>query len=149
MKIFLVRHGYNDFDAGAASLGKNQIEQAAIFLKAALCPDEKTILLTSELTRAIKSADIISSILNLPTAQEMRWLTCDTKEDTFLRLQDFAAQNPEWQSIIAISHMPEIDETVWKFAEEFGQRFRIKLENASIHLVDLTQRTVQKIFTPS
>lgn len=141
MRIFLIRHGYAD--DGLTRDGQRQISAAAGYLQALGFDISQVVLLTSELRRAVESAEIIGRTLGFTTEPIRKsWLTSDTDENTTRRLREFVSDNPSLTAVIAVSHMPEIEEAL----EKFG--FYGNVRNGSIHEVDFQANRVTHLFEP-
>lgn len=147
MKIFFVRHGHTD-KGDLDERGMRQINEAAEFLKGVDLDIPHLRLLTSELVRAVNSAKIIQTVLGCPAYEKVAWLTCDSGSNIPACMVDFSQTNPQCQSIIAVSHMPEIETSVERFAGSFGVNFGVNAGNCSIYLVDTTAKRVEKLFQP-
>ena len=140
MRIFLIRHG--DAFGGLTTLGQGQVSRTADFLKSLGLDFSKTILLTSQLRRAVESAEIIQKTLGLGETLPTSWLTCDTNENTEACLAQFVVDHADLEAVIAVSHMPEIEQ----FLGRLG--FYGTARNASVHEVDLQTRTATRLFVP-
>src|SRR3989344_6099973 len=106
MRIFLIRHG--DASGGLTTLGQGQVSRAADFLKSLGLDLSKTVLLTSQLRRAVESAEIVQKTMGLGEVLSKSWLTCNTKENTEACLAQFVADHADpLVAVIAVSHMPE------------------------------------------
>lgn len=148
MKIFFVRHGHANSD-GLDELGVRQIHETADFLKQQGLDSSQVRLLTSELTRAVKTAEIICKILGCPEHERVAWLTSGKKYDIPACIADFFQTNPQCQTIIAVSHLPEIAKTLEIFAKNFGINFSADPENGSVYLADTNAKKVQMVFQPN
>ena len=140
MHIFLVRHG----DAGdrLTPLGQSQIARTAEFLKSLVADVSKTALLTSQLPRAVETAEIIKNTLGLSEMTPKSWLTCNTEENTETCLVQFVADHPELEVVVAVSHMPEIEQLLGRLG------FYGTAHNGSVHEVEFQTRTVTHLFVP-
>jgi len=151
MKIYFVRHGSALFDLSA--YGQKQMRATANFLKELMggSPDTAQIrLLTSPQIRAVSSAKIIQEALNLSEPLAVNWLRdgasyeCDAPE----QIAGFSVQNPGIQSIIAVSHLPEVEGALESFGERFGWDFYPNAKNGSVYLVDTDTKEIKKLFQP-
>lgn len=140
MKLFLIRHGYAL--GGLYPLGVAQIMAAANFLKQSDIVPEQTLLLTSPLRRAVMSAEILKNELGLNEPVKKDWL--DNGRISLDKLSPLFTD--KISTLIATSHMPNIEEAVEYFANTFGINFRSNASNGSIHLVDITNKKVERLF---
>lgn len=108
MRIFLIRHG--DASGRLTTLGQGQISRTADFLKSLGLDLSKTTLLTSQLQRAVESAEIVQKTLGLAEAVPKSWLTCNTNDNTEACLAQFVADHADLDAVIGVSHMPEIEQ---------------------------------------
>ena len=106
MRIFLIRHG--DASGGLTTLGQGQISRTADFLKSLGLDLSKTALLTSQLQRAVESAEIVRTTLGLVETVPQSWLTWETTENTKACLAQFVADHTDLDAVIGVSHMPEM-----------------------------------------
>ena len=145
MKIFFVRHGEADGDL--VYYGIKQIEKSADFLKQQeMTPPIR--LITSIVMRAVSSAKIIQETLGLSESIQVGWLVNEDGANIAKHIMDFSEVVPPFQTIIAVSHQPEIKETTSYFAKIFGVNFHTRAKNGSVHLVDTEAKTVQTLFEP-
>lgn len=141
MRIFLIRHGAAS--DGLTTLGQGQISRTADFLKSLELDLSKTMLLTSQFRRAVESAEIVQKTLGLDEVVQKPWLTCDTThENTEACLGQFVADHADLAAIIAVSHMPEIEQLLGRLG------FYGTARNGSLHEVNLQTRTATCLFVP-
>lgn len=140
MRIFLVRHG--DALGGLSPLGVAQIIAAANFLKQLDIVQEQTLLLTSPLKRAVESAVILRNELELNEPVIKEWL--DNGRISMDKLSPLFSDRT--QTLIATSHMPNIKDAVEDFAKIFGLNFNVRVNNGSVHLIDITNKKVERLF---
>ena len=141
MRIFLIRHG--DASGRLTPVGQGQIERTADFLKSLGLETSKTALLTSQLPRAIETAEIISKTMNLLEEVLLKsWLTNGTNENTAMNLAEFTANHPDLVAVIAVSHMPEIEDLLRNLG------FYGSARNGSVHEVDFSTKTANRLFVP-
>jgi len=140
MRIFLIRHG--DASGGLTTFGQGQVSRTADFLKSLELDLSKTVLLTSQLRRAVESAEIVQKTLGLGETLPTSWLTCGTGDDTEACLAQFVADHADLVAVIAVSHMPEIEQLLGRLG------FYGTARNASVHEVDLQTRTATRLFVP-
>ena len=140
MRIILIRHG--DGSCGLTPVGQGQTEKTADLLKSMELDTSKTALLTSQLRRAVETAEIIQRNLGLTETLPKSWLTCETKENTAMNLAQFAADHSDLAAVIAVSHMPEIEDLLGSLG------FHGSARNGSVHEVDFQTRTVNRLFVP-
>lgn len=140
MRLFLIRHGYAL--GGLYPLGVAQIIAAANFLKQLDIVPEQTLLLTSPLKRAVQSAEILKTQLGLNEPIQKEWL-----ENGRISLDKLSPLfTGDISTLIATSHMPNIEDTVEYFADTFGISFRAMASNGSIHLIDITNKKIERLF---
>ncbi len=141
MKIFLVRHGFNDFEKGEQSIGKQQAEAAGAFLAGLGLDLTKTLVLTSPLPRAVITGQLILQKLGIATiAPQAFWLVNDEGPVAMRRhLADFLANHPIQENIIAVSHEPVIKG--WTKTYD-------SVSNGSIFLIDDQTQRAKRIFKP-
>ncbi|OGN03217.1 MAG: hypothetical protein A2651_02310 [Candidatus Yanofskybacteria bacterium RIFCSPHIGHO2_01_FULL_42_12] len=140
MRIFLVRHG--DAMGGLMDFGRGQISRTADFFKSLGLDASKTVLLTSQLPRAVETAEIIRQTLGLGEVLPKSWLRCGTSENTATSLAQFAVDNADFTAVIAVSHMPEIENLLGKLG------FNGAAGNGSVHEIEFQSRTVARLFQP-
>ena len=140
MRIFLIRHG--EASGMLTTNGQGQVSRTADFLKSLELDLSKTVLLTSPVRRAVESAEIIQKTLNLGEVAPKSWLSDGANDNTEACLAQFVADHADLVAIIAVSHMPEIEELLGRL------RFYGSASNASVHEVDLQMRTASRLFVP-
>lgn len=140
MRIFLIRHG--DAAGKLTPHGQGQIQRTADFLKSLGLDLSKTTLLTSQLPRAVETAEIIQKTLGLTEAVPKSWLTCGTYDNTEACLVQFVADHAGLDAVIGVSHMPEIEQLLGRLG------FYGTARNGSVHEVDLQTRTATRLFVP-
>jgi|SRR3989344_524974 len=148
MKVFFVRHGQADGDL--VDNGRRQVEAASSFLKRLNMEVTQVCLLTSPTKRAVGSAEIIQQALGLSEAKVTDWLDDGYGgKDIPDKITEFFKNTPTCQFIVAVSHMPEIEEALERFARRFGKSFFTTAKNGSVYLVDTDTGLIEKVFQPS
>ena len=145
MRIFLVRHG--SASDGLTLFGQSQIFETANFLKSLGLDTSKIILLTSQLCRAVETAEIIQKTLGLSEVFTKSWLTRKTEENTATILAQFAADHPDLVAVIAVSHRPEI-EVLLDDLGFYSTRF-VDTPNGSVYEIEFPTKAVTRLFVPS
>jgi len=149
MRVLLVRHGQTLFRL--SEVGQKQILAAGNFLKLFFeqekARESEIVILTSPLKRAVESAEILRKKLGLKSVEVKEWLDCGADTTSGLRRITSDAY-PTLKYVIAVSHMPNIEEALSNFAMNFGIDGYFNASNGSVHLIDANKKVVQKIFAP-
>ncbi len=156
LKLFLVRHGYDDFEEGSNSMGRSQILGAARFLKERgqrYDFDFRTALFhTSPKSRATNSAEIFSTELNLARAVQESWLDETEEKNSLEKLLELMAKfetHIQRGSIIVITHFPNIECILENLLASWGKPpHNLKISNGSIIWVDFESRILRQIYKP-
>lgn len=147
MKVFFVRHGVAKGDL--IESGRRQIKSAANFLKELNLDITQICMLTSPQERAKSSAEIIWQMLGTSSPKVVNWLDDGEGGGNIPEMiTKFFVDNSNCKIVIAVSHMPEIEGALEGFGEMFESYFNANVVNASIHLVDLDTKTIQRLFRP-
>ncbi|MEK9180272.1 MAG: phosphoglycerate mutase family protein [Patescibacteria group bacterium] len=146
MRVFLVRHGSDDFCEGEYSIGRKQAQRAANFLKQQKFNADKTVILSSKLPRAINTAEIIREILGTSEVKSVDWLSDKgwPRRNIFEDLNKFIAANSHLEVVILVSHAPQIA----KVLTECDFLDIESILNCSIFAADLVGRKAEHLFTP-
>ncbi len=142
MRIFLVRHG-DAYDGCLTPVGQEKISRTSDFLRSLGLDVSKTALLTSQLPRAVQTAEIIQKTLGLSEILLQSYLTCDTRENTAVSLASFTTDHVDLSAIIAVSHEPEIEWILYSLVGSYRA-----VRNGSVYEVEFQNRTVACLFVP-
>jgi phosphohistidine phosphatase SixA len=146
MKIFLVRHGYDDFVDGETSMGRGQMVMAADVMKSNGINISKTKIITSEHTRTCASAGVMADELGIKKIEEEIWLTDGSGEDVVAGLLEYIEENKEVKNLIAVSHLPEIEHVVDHFKNEYNPDFdQLEVGYGDVYIIDTEKQTIGKL----
>jgi len=113
MYVYLLRHGdalqlpsLNDSERPLSELGEKQIRTAGVFLQA--CRAEIDAVYSSPLERAVQTAGIISSLLNIRKVERTEYLLPGTRKSLLL---DFVNSNSP-KSVLLAGHEPHLSQTL-------------------------------------
>lgn len=152
MKVLLVRHGTDDFDA-PESTGRRQAEEIARRIGAFSLNPARTHLFSSDVSRALETARVIQERLALSTIVIYEWLGFSDDEQSALFqhitavVEEFEDQD-EW--LIVVTHEPHIKTLLEQFAQLYGVTLlsTLKVEQGSVFLVDTDALYIGKLFVP-
>ena len=140
MHVFYVRHG--DGCKALSPTGLLEMHAAARFFGSLNLNPATTCILSSRMHKAIESAHIIKDVFGLDTIKEQDWLTSKYVSDAASEMKDFIRLNPQLETVIAVSHAAEIEETLNKL----GYPYRV--DYGSVHEADFEKCRVAKRFVP-
>lgn len=141
MKIILVRHG--DYDGGELNpLGIHQIRGVAEEIRELFPQLDGAVVFGSPLLRAKQSAEIIADEVGLPGIQIKEWLA---SRRIINELDVFDVVHPDVEVLIAVSHLPEIEDVLEHFGEKFGVDAWFDVDKGSAFLIDLEAKEIRKL----
>ncbi|MBI2626897.1 MAG: histidine phosphatase family protein [Parcubacteria group bacterium] len=138
MRVFLVRHG--DARGSLTENGRMQISATANFLESLKLDPLKTVLLTSERQMAVETAEIIRERFGFNNCLQKSWLTCGTDEHTKFCLENFIRDNPQFETVICVSHEPELEEVLRALG------FYKTVPKGSVHEIQLSTGTASRLY---
>lgn len=145
MKILLVRHGYDDFETNEKSMGRGQMIMAADVMKSLKLVDKDVRIITSLHKRTMASAQIIADELELPSVEEVSWLTDGTNEDSYKELMAYTKLYNHGTVIIALTHLPEIEKILGYLQREYGVEIDTDVGYGDVYIIETDKRTVRKM----
>ncbi len=137
MRIFLVRHGFNDFDDGQNSQGRRQAEAAGLYLVSRSLAFDDLKGFSSPQERAKITAQIIGEKIGFSSWVVVPWL--DVEENPYNKIQ----QLPPGDTAILVTHGPVIERINSRLTGSCG-----KVKNSSIHEMDPNAKTIKLVFEP-
>ncbi len=114
--LYLMRHAYDDFDK-ERSLGREQARAAGAYLSSTGLDPLRTLIIASESSRAIRTAEIVKEATGVEHMITRDALTIQKGGQTFLFLSDMLKiQARSFDAIIAVTHQPNMEVVLRAFA---------------------------------
>ena len=145
MKIMLIRHGYDDFEAGDTSMGRGQIIIAADVMKSSYLGDKDVRIVSSEHKRTMASAQILIDELGVSGVEEAPWLTDGTDADSFTELMNYAKIYNSETIVIAVTHLPLIEDLLEKLQKEYDVTVDTDVGYGDVYVIDTEEKSLQKM----
>lgn len=148
IQFYLIRHGSDDFKTGSLSdIGRQQIRDAARFLTKPIGVNRQdVILLSSPVKYAGESAQLIQAELGLADFHYFNALM--NNPNLCQDLLNYSAAHSQFKTIVAVSHMPEIEKAVERFADRFCYIFNAFADRGTVHFIDTEANKIECVFTP-
>ena len=145
MNILLVRHGDDDFDAGAASIGRAQmIENVHMIKKDAGVAPGAAYIVSSETRRAALSAEVLAEGLGVREVENVSWLSDGTGRNPYGKLMEYADVHDD-AVVIAVTHLPEMRRILTKAASAYETAVDTDAARGDVYLIDTDAHIVKRI----
>jgi phosphohistidine phosphatase SixA len=145
MRIYVIRHGYDDFEAGEASIGLAQVRDTASVLSEKRVPPQNTTLLHSPKYRPRQPAYVIQDRLDIPVSEKVDWLAESESSRSYSELATLIEVDTRHSHLILVTHVPNIEAILNGFSARYSVGITPNIFYASLFYIDTDLTTISQI----